>query len=78
MSVSGEDNHLQISELHVCHGKLGRDVIREQGYEAAQQVAIALLGTIRDARGDLDRVGYLVKLLGMGNSTEDLTGQPYC
>lgn len=58
-------------------GKLGRDVTREQGYEAAQQVAIALLGTIREALGDLDRVGHFVKLLGMVNSTEDFTDQPY-
>ncbi len=58
-------------------GKLGHDVTREQGYEAARQVAIALLATIRDALGDLDRVSHLVKLLGMVNSTEDFTGQPY-
>lgn len=58
-------------------GKLGRDVTREQGYEAARQVAIDLLATIRDTLGDLDRVAHLVKLLGMVNSTEDFTDQPY-
>ena len=58
-------------------GKLGRDVTREQGNEAARQIAIALLGTIRDALGDLDRIGHFVKLLGMVNSTEDFTDQPY-
>lgn len=58
-------------------GKHGRDVTREQGYEAARQVAIDLLGTIREALGDLDRVSHLVKLLGMVNSTEDFTDQPY-
>lgn len=58
-------------------GKLGRDVTKEQGYEAARQIALDLLGTIRDILGDLDRVSRLVKLLGMVNSAEDFTEQPY-
>ena len=58
-------------------GKFGRDVTREQGYEAARLIALDLLGTIRDALGDLDRVERLVKLLGLVNSTEDFTEQPF-
>ena len=58
-------------------GKLGRDVTKEQGYEAARQIALDLLGSIHDALGDLDRVGRLVKLLGLVNSTEEFTEQPY-
>lgn len=58
-------------------GKFGRDLTREQGYEAARLIALDLLGTIRDALGDLDRVERLVKLLGLVNSTEDFTEQPF-
>lgn len=58
-------------------GKLGRDVTKEQGYEAARQIALDMLGTVHDALGDLDRVGRLVKLLGLVNSTEAFTEQPY-
>ena len=58
-------------------GKLGRDVTKEQGYEAARQIALDLLGSVHDALGDLDRVGRLVKLLGLVNSTEEFTEQPY-
>src|ERR1700684_2580949 len=58
-------------------GKHGRDVTREQGYEAARLIALDLLGTIHDALGDLDRVERLVKLLGLVNSTEDFTDQPF-
>ena len=57
-------------------GKLGREVTTEQGYEAARQVAINLLGSVREALGDLDRVGRIVKLLGMVNSADDFTEQP--
>lgn len=62
---------------NTLRGKFGRDVTREQGYEAARQVAIDILGTVRQALGDLDRVSRIVKLLGMVNSTEDFTEQPY-
>ena len=58
-------------------GKLGRDVTKEQGYEAARQIALDLLGSVHDALGDLDRVGRLVKLLGLVNSTDAFTDQPY-
>jgi enamine deaminase RidA (YjgF/YER057c/UK114 family) len=58
-------------------GKLGRDVTREQGYEAARQVALDLLGSVHDALGDLDRVVRLVKLLGLVNSTDAFTEQPF-
>ena len=58
-------------------GKLGRDVTREQGYDAAQQIALDLLGTVHAALGDLDLVERLVKLLGFVNSAEDFTEQPY-
>ena len=57
-------------------GKLGRDVTVQQGYQIAREVAISLLGTIRDALGDLDRVARIVKLLGLVNSTENFTEQP--
>ena len=58
-------------------GKLGRDVTKEQGYEAARQTALDMLGSVHDALGDLDRVGRLVKLLGLVNSTDEFTEQPY-
>jgi len=58
-------------------GKLGRDVTKEQGYQAARQIALDLLGSVHDALGDLDRVGRLVKLLGLVNSTDEFTEQPY-
>ena len=57
-------------------GKLGRDFTTEQGKAMARQVGINLLGALKDAVGDLDRVVRVVKLLGMVNCTEDYTDQP--
>lgn len=59
--------------LHV--GKLGRDLTTDQGYAAARQAGINLLGCVRAAIGDLDRVTAVVKLFGMVNSTEDFIEQ---
>jgi enamine deaminase RidA (YjgF/YER057c/UK114 family) len=58
-------------------GKHGRDVTKEQGYQAARQIALDILGSVHDAIGDLDRVSRLVKLLGLVNSTDTFTEQPF-
>ncbi len=48
-------------------GKVGTDLTLDQGYEAGRLTGLALLGTIRDALGSLDRVTRVVKVLGMVN-----------
>lgn len=69
--------HLPDSAEEPIHlGKLGRDLTTEQGYAAARQAIIAMLGTIHNALGSLDRITAFVKLLGMVNSTEDFIEQP--
>ena len=57
-------------------GKLGRDVTIEQGYEAAQLVALNCLSSIKHAIGDLDKVKQVLKVLCMVNSTEGFGDQP--
>jgi enamine deaminase RidA (YjgF/YER057c/UK114 family) len=57
-------------------GKLGRDLSIEEGKQAAELVALNMLGTIKDVLGDLDRVARVVKLLVMVNSMPDFGEQP--
>ena len=57
-------------------GKLGREFTTEQGCGFARSIALAHLGAIKDALGDLDRVVQVVKVLGMVSCTEDYTEQP--
>ncbi len=57
-------------------GKLGKDVTVEEGYKAAQLVALNCLASVKEAVGDLDRVRRVVKLLGMVNSAPDFGQQP--
>ncbi|UCF91583.1 MAG: hypothetical protein JSW39_25475 [Desulfobacterales bacterium] len=57
-------------------GKVGEDLTLEAGYQAARQVALVLLASLKAEIGDLDKVQRVVKLLGMVNCTPDFTDQP--
>jgi len=57
-------------------GKVGRELTIEEGYQAARNVALNCLATIKDTIGDLNKVKRIVKLLGMVNCTDDFKDQP--
>lgn len=57
-------------------GKVGADVTVEQGYEAAKLVALSMLGSLKRALGDLDRVSAWLRLHGMVNCAPDFAQQP--
>ncbi|MDQ0245205.1 enamine deaminase RidA (YjgF/YER057c/UK114 family) [Bacillus fengqiuensis] len=58
------------------HGKLGRDLTVEEGYQAARQSMLNLLSAVSHELGGLSKVKRIVKILGFVNSTEDFTAQP--
>jgi enamine deaminase RidA (YjgF/YER057c/UK114 family) len=57
-------------------GKLGADISIEEGYRRARLVGLGLLAAMRDALGSLDRVDFIVKLLGMVNATPEFNDSP--
>ena len=57
-------------------GKVGKELTVEEGRQAARNVCLNCLATIRDVLGSLDRVKRVVKLLGMVNCVEDFQEQP--
>jgi enamine deaminase RidA (YjgF/YER057c/UK114 family) len=57
-------------------GKLGAEISIEEGYRRARLVGLGLLAAMRDALGSLDRVDYIVKLLGMVNAPPDFNDPP--
>src|SRR5260370_30801334 len=58
-------------------GRLGTDMTTEQGKEAARVVGLAILSTVRNTLGTLDKVKRLIKTLGMVNSTADCKQHPH-
>jgi enamine deaminase RidA (YjgF/YER057c/UK114 family) len=58
-------------------GKLGAGMSIEEGYQHARQVGLVLIAAMKDAAGgNLDRVGEIVKVLGMVNAAPDFEDHP--
>lgn len=57
-------------------GRVGQDLKLEDGQAAAKQVGLAILATLKDTLGSLDKVKRLVKSLGWVNSTDDFVDHP--
>jgi enamine deaminase RidA (YjgF/YER057c/UK114 family) len=57
-------------------GKVGAEVTVEEGYRRARLVGLGLLAAMRDALGSLDRVDFIVKLLGMVNAVPNFNDSP--
>ena len=61
----------------VFRGKVGREVSKEQAYEAAKLALLNALATIRRAASSLDRVQRIVRMTGYVASDEGFTEQPF-
>ena len=57
-------------------GRVGDDLDLEGGKAAARQTGLAILATLRHYLGSLDRIGRLVKTLGMVNCTPQFQQHP--
>lgn len=76
LAMCARSGNLIFSSGHVSglKGKLGADVSVEQGYEAAREVMVKILQSLRHQVDSLDKV-KVVKLLGCVNSTQDFIEQ---
>lgn len=72
--VSGH-GPLRPDKTLVC-GRVGADMTEEQGKQAARVVGLAVLASLRNYLGTLDRVVRLVKVLGMVNAAPDFQNHP--
>jgi enamine deaminase RidA (YjgF/YER057c/UK114 family) len=57
-------------------GRVGVDTDVQGGYQSARQTGLAILATLRDNLGSLDRVRRVVKTLGMVNAAPDFQDHP--
>ena len=60
----------------IITGKVGETMNEEDAYMAARQVGLTMLATLRRELGSLDRIGRLVKTLGMVNAAPDFGNHP--
>jgi enamine deaminase RidA (YjgF/YER057c/UK114 family) len=73
--VSGHGPFLQDRSLII--GRVGEDMDMEQGKLAARQVGLAILATIKDKLGSLDKVKRVIKVLGMVGCTPSFDRHPF-
>ena len=57
-------------------GRVGADLDLAGGRAAARQTGLAILASLQAALGSLDRIGRVVKVLGMVNAAPDFTEHP--
>ena len=60
----------------LIQGRVGSDLTLEEGKDAARVTGLAILATVRNTLGSLDKVKRLVKTFGMVNCTADFKEQP--
>ncbi len=57
-------------------GRLGHNLTVEQGYLAARQTGLAILSTVKNTLGTLNKIKRLVKTFGLVQCTPEFTDQP--
>lgn len=58
-------------------GRVGKDLTMDEGKVAARQVGLAILATLKQNLGSLNRIKRVIKVLGMVNCTPDFERHPY-
>jgi enamine deaminase RidA (YjgF/YER057c/UK114 family) len=58
-------------------GRVGKDLTAEEGKQAARQVGLAILATLKSNLGTLNRVKRVIKVLGMVNCTPEFERHPF-
>lgn len=74
--VSGHGPQDQAGSFASPLGKVGRELTVDQGYLAARLTALAILGSLKQELGDLDRITAWTRVFGMVNSAEGFNRQP--
>jgi enamine deaminase RidA (YjgF/YER057c/UK114 family) len=79
-----DGNHLYVSghgpfngDGSLIRGRVGDTIDPEKGKQAAQQVGLAILSTIKTNLGSLDKVKRVLKVLGMVNCVPGFEEHPY-
>jgi len=58
-------------------GKVGADMTAEEAKLAARQVGLAILATLKDNLGSLNKVKRVIKVLGMVNAVPEFERHPF-
>ena len=65
-----------LPDRSMIKGRVGEEKTLEEGYASARQTGLAILATLKENLGSLDRIKRVVKVLGMVNATPDFDKHP--
>jgi enamine deaminase RidA (YjgF/YER057c/UK114 family) len=65
-----------LADGSLIKGRLGAEIDVTAGYQAARQTGLAVLTTLRQKCGSLDRIARLVKTVGLVLATAEFTDHP--
>lgn len=71
--ISGHGPEDQVTGKPLYSGRIGKDLTPEEGYAAARECAIIILGALKDTLGSLDRIERFVKVFALVNCAEGFT-----
>jgi hypothetical protein len=74
--VAGHSPQAEDGSIAGPLGKVGRDLDIEQGYAAARLTGLSILGSLRRALGDLDRIAAWGRVFGMVNAAPGFERMP--
>lgn len=75
-SVVHVGGHGPIDDGEMVQGKVGADLDLAEGRRAARLTGLSILSTLQHELGDLDRIGRIVKVLGMVNAAPGFEHMP--
>jgi len=61
----------------LIHGRVGETMNEDEGKQAAQQVGLAILATLKQNLGSFNKIKRVIKVLGMVAATPDFEKHPY-
>jgi len=68
--ISGHGPEHTITNEPIFAGRVGKEYTPEEGYAAAKEVGVIILGAMQDILGNLDKVKRVVKATGLVNCGE--------
>ena len=75
--ISGHGPEDQASGEPIFKGRIGKELTREEGYAAARECAIIILGALKDTLGSLERIRRFVKVFALVNCAEGFLDLEY-
>ena len=71
--ISGHGPEDALTDEPIYKGRVGKELTPEEGYLAARECAIIILGALQDILGNLDKIKNFVRVFGLVNCDNDFS-----